>query len=555
MLETFVSANSLRILIKAPVSFSDRSDLSLELSKKYKKYHLEFGKVYSVSQEIINILYTEIYTNKKSIAITTHTNSLNRYLNKLGFKAKFVSLVKDYVLSANKVEVVLIGGSSDSSPKIIEIVKNINLSNISLVLVQHVEMGKKGIFDEILQYYTKCEVRYAKDNEKLEKGFIYIAPDSKHLKIKDGYFHLSNEEKYNYSKPSISLSYESFSNYYREKLLVIQECGYASDGVDKMPLIKENTSKLILQDIKECEAKPMVQHALDLHQYDYIFNLKDIIRYINFINKIAAKELWIEYLLYTIYEKYSCDFRFYHRDTIRRRLEVFMIKHEIKNIKDAVGIILFNKVAFKGFFLEVSINVTELFRHPQSLNFMADFIKENLVNHHHIRIWSAGCSSGEEVYSLGILLDSLSVLDKSIIYATDFNNVILQEAKNAIYSLKSIVAARENLCNINLDINLDKYIDKKENYFIIDEKIKKKTHFFQHNLATDSSFNEFDIIICKNVVIYFDYNLQKKVFQLFYNSLKLGGYLVLGSSEALMKEFSSQFELYSSDSKIYKKVA
>ncbi len=555
MLQTFKSANSLNIIITRPVSAVDARTLSQELKKVYGSYHLEFGKVYSIDLEIINTLYEEIYINKKNISIMTHTSHLNRYFKKFGFKSKFISLVKEYVINAHEVEVVLIGGSADSSPKLIEIVKNINLKNISLVLVQHVEMDRKGIFDEILQYYTKHQVKYVQGNEKLEKGCIYIAPDSKHLKIKLGHFYLSDEEKYNFSKPSISLSYESFSNYYKEKLLVIQECGYSSDGVDKIPLLKKNNSKFIIQDIDECDAKPMVEKSLALKLQDYIFNTKDMIRYLNFINKIAIKEVWIEYLLYTIYEKYSYDFRFYHRDTIVRRLEVFMIKHEIKNIKDAVGIILFNKIAFKGFFLEVSINVTELFRHPKSLNCMIDLFNENLAQEHHIRIWSAGCSSGEEVYSMAILLDSLAMLEKSIIYSTDFNNVILKEAKNAAYSLESMDRARENLSLINLDINFDKYIEKKNNYFIINENIKKKIHFFEHNLATDSSFNEFDIIICKNVVIYFDYTLQKKVFELFYNSLKLGGFLVLGDSESLIEEFSSQFRLYSYNSKIYKKVA
>ncbi len=555
MIKFFSSESSSHILLTLPLDADDEKLLLREFSKGYKKYQLEFGTIYNININILNILYQEVLINKKNILITTHTNNLYRYLNKLGFEVQFVSLVKEYIVHINEVEVVLIGGSADSSPKIIDIVQNTNLTNLSLIIVQHVEMGKKGVFDEILQHYTQHQVKYAQEGEEIKKGFIYIAPDSKHLKVKDGFFTLSDEEKYNFSKPSISLSYESFSKYYKKSLLVIQECGYAKDGIDKMSLLKENGSNLIIQNIQECNAKSMVQYALELKLHDYVLNQKEISRYINFLNKKALKEVWIEYLLYTIYEKYNYDFRFYHRDTINRRLAVFMIKHEIKSIKNAVGIILFNKVAFKGFFLELSINVTELFRHPKALNSMLNIIKKELVYQQHIRVWSAGCSSGEEVYSVSMLLDSLSLLEKSIIYATDFNSVILEEAKNGVYSMESMKRARENLSLLDVNINFKDYMDEKKNYFVVNEKIKKKTHFFQHNLATDSSFNEFDIIICRNVVIYFDYNLQKKVFELFYNSLKFGGFLVLGDSETLSKEFSNRFHLYSSDSKIYKKVA
>ena len=154
-----------------------------------------------------------------------------------------------------------------------------------------------------------------------------------------------------------------------------------------------------------------------------------------------------------------------------------------------------------------------------------------------------------------MLLDFLGILDKSIIYATDFNNVVLEEAKNGAYSLDSMNKARKNLSLIKIKMSFDDYIRKGSNYFVVNENIKRKTHFFQHNLATDSSFNEFDIIICKNVVIYFDYNLQVRVFELFYNSLKVGGFLVLGDSETLIEEFRLKFEIYSSSSKIYKKVS
>ena len=555
MLKFFDKSSSCHIVIEQQITTNDIEMLEVLLQKNYTSWDIEFGIIFNVGVEILNLLYKEIFENHKQIFIFTHKDKLHRYFKRLGFNTKFESLLKKDIINIDTVEIILIGGSADSSTKIIEIIKNTTLDNLALVIVQHVKMDKSGIFDEILQRYTKHKVSYAKNGEKIKKSSIYIAPNNKHLKVKDGCFLLSDDDKYNFSKPSVSVSYLSFSSYYKDKLLAIQECGYASDGVDKLKFLKRNNSKLIIQDIDECEAKPMIQNALNLSVEDYVLNLKNIIIYLNLVDKKISKDDWIEYLLEMIYEKYSYDFRLYYRDMVNRRLGVFMINHRIKSIKDAIGVILFNSSAFKVFFLELSINVTELFRKPKSFQQMVQFLNMYYKKSHNIKLWSAGCSSGEEVYSTAIILDSLGLLDKSIIYATDFNNVILEEAKNGAFSNELYQLAKENFAKIGLNTNLDSYFIKNKNYLLIDEKIKKKTLFFEHNLTTDSSFNEFDIIICKNVIIYFDKDLQKKVFQLFYDSLKFGGHLVLGESESMIGFLANKFEQCSDDCKIFKKVA
>ncbi|MDQ7061473.1 MAG: CheR family methyltransferase [Sulfurimonas sp.] len=521
MIESFDTQFNRHIVIGYPCTDADADTLALELSKGEKAYHIEFGSIYIINAKMLHLLYSRIYNNKQNIRLITHTNKLYRYLKKVGLKSSFISLIKDNIVEVQNVELILIGGSSGSSQKILAFIKKVNLDNLSLVIVQHVEMHKKGIFDEVLQNFTRHAVSYAQDGEKIKKGSIYIAPENKHLKVENGFFKLTNEEKYNLSRPSISLSYESFSNYFKDKLLLIQECGYGADGVDKIKQIKANNSLFILQDAGECEATPMLDAALKIAMHDYVLKQDEIIMYINFLNKNTSKEVWIEYLLYSIYERYTYDLRLYHRDTIVRRLDVFMIKHDIKNIKSAIGVILFNKVAFKSFFLEVSINVTEFFRKPKSFENILKIIDTGYKDAHHMKIWSAGCSSGEEVYTMAMSLESLGLLERSILYATDFNKVILEEAKNAIFPIESLAQAKTNAATLTLDINLDDYLIRNKHYFTINEKIRQKIHFFQHNLASDASFNEFDIIICKNVIIYFDAHLQEKVFQLFLRLLSL----------------------------------
>jgi len=146
-------------------------------------------------------------------------------------------------------------------------------------------------------------------------------------------------------------------------------------------------------------------------------------------------------------------------------------------------------------------------------------------------------------------------LKKSLIYATDFNSAILQEAQNGYYSLESYKLAKKNFEILAKNDNLDLYIKKNNNFIRINQEIQEKVLFFQHNLVLDSSFNEFDIIICKNVIIYFKYDLQKKVFKLMYDSLRFGGHLVLGESETIHLSFVGRFERYRDDCKIFKKVA
>lgn len=554
MLQIFEEFKVCRIVVHPPLLSDDILVLQNLFHKEYREWNLEFGNVYSINKDFIHLLYKEIFKANKKISIITHKSKLNRYLNKLGFQTKFISLLKDKVVNTHDTQVVLFGGSADSSPKILHIISKIKSSNLSIVIVQHVQSERIGKFDEILQQYTQQKVCYAQDGERIEKSVIYLAPNNRHLKVNNGCFILSDEEKYNYARPSVSLSYESFSSYYKESLVVVQECGHASDGVDKIEFLKQNKSTIILQDKDECKAKSMIMNALALNVHDYVFHQEDIITYINFLNKQGKKEFYIEEFLEMLFNRYGYDFRLYHRDMIQRRIEFFMVKHEIKNIKDVMGLILFNKSAFNMFFLDVSINVTEFFRKPASFVKTIELLKHKYIKAHNIKVWSAGCSSGEEVYSMAIILKNLGLLEKSIIYATDFNSVVLEEAKNGIYSNESFEQGLHNYKHIGLSGKFDDYVIRNNNFVTIQDEIKEKTLFFGHNLATDSSFKEFDIIICKNVIIYFDDNLQKKVFQLFYDSLKFGGYLILGQSESIHSEFINKFKQCSRSCRIFKKV-
>ena len=542
------------IVIDNAFEVSDVERLEKLFDEKYMKWIVAFTTIDSLEGSLVELLYSEIFLKKKAIILHAHRERLTHYLHKLGFTTHAYIEEKKPIVDLQSIEIVLVGGSADSSQKIVEIVKNSTFESLSLVIVQHQQAKGIKSFDSILQSYTHRSVSYVKHLQKIEKGHIYLAPSDKHLLVEDGYFVLSDAPKYNFARPSISLSYDSFSGYYRKALLIIQECGYLHDGVDKLAMLKANGSKIIIQAKEECEAKSMVIAAQNEGSYDYILTILEIVEFIKILDQTYTKENYLQYLMQEIKRIYGYDFMEYQQDMLQRRFEAFMIKYRIKNIKNGMGAILFRKAAFKKLLLELSINVTEFFRNPKVYRVLDERLKSTFKNRKNLKVWSAGCSRGKEAVSLAILLDSLNKLDKSLIYATDLNKTVLQEAKNGLYSLDAYQKAEENLQESGLHVSLENYFVKNEHFVAVQDFIKEKILYFEHNLVTDSSFNEFDIIVCSNVLIYFQESLQKRVFQLLYDSLKFGGYLLLGEKELLHSDFHSRFENHDRDMQLYKKI-
>lgn len=556
MLRYYEENSSCCIVIDTSFQKEDIKRIEQLFEEEYATWIVEFVNIYTIDALVVQVLYNAIIIEKKNILLYPQKERVAHYLHKLGFETHSLIEQQDNIIDAQNIKVVLLGGSMDSTQKVIEIVKSCNFHNLSFIIIQHQQAKGIDAFDEILQKYTYHKVSYAKDMQIIKKGRIYIAPSDKHLLVENGYLALSNAPKYNFAKPSISLSYESFSNYYKNSLLVIQECGYLNDGVDKLSILKQNGSKIIIQDKKSCkdDAKSMVLEAEKKRVHDFIFDLEMIIEYINFLDTQMSLDKYLEFLVDKIYKIYGYDFRSYHKEMLQRRFEAFMIKSRTKSIKNIVGAILFQKNEFKKFLLELSINVTEFFRNPLAYQELQTILDTTYKHRKNLKIWSAGCSSGEEAISIAILLKYLNKLDRSVIYATDFNKIVLQEAKNGLYSLENYDKAKQNLKKSTINIPLENYFTIYRHFVNIKQFIKEKILYFEHNLAIDNSFNEFDIIICSNVLIYFGEELQRKVIKLFYDSLKFGGYLILGEKELLHRGWRGKFEKYSNETPIYKKI-
>jgi chemotaxis protein methyltransferase CheR len=215
-----------------------------------------------------------------------------------------------------------------------------------------------------------------------------------------------------------------------------------------------------------------------------------------------------------------------------------------------------NQHFFQEFLDEITVNVTEMFRDPSFYKAINNQVIPYLSTYQHIKIWSAGCSSGEEVYSLAILMNETGLSKKSFIYGTDINTEMLKEARKGIYSLKKIKSYAENYQYSGLKGSLTDHFTIMYDAATVHSELKHNTLFSVHNLVSDAIFNEFQLISCRNVFIYFESELQEKILELFYNSLAPLGFLCMGSKETIRSDkFKKKFKVINSKENIYQKIA
>lgn len=241
----------------------------------------------------------------------------------------------------------------------------------------------------------------------------------------------------------------------------------------------------------------------------------------------------IEVLLSDVLETHGYDFLEYSHASIKRRIIRLYALDNFVSFAEFRYTVKSDKQYFKRFLEEITVNVTEMFRDPSFYKALRNDVLPALGTYPFIRIWVAGCSTGEEAYSLAIVLKELNLLHKSLIYATDINPSVLEKAKKGIFPLNYLKGYSENYVQSGGAKDFSSYYTANYSLAKFDETLNSKMIFSTHNLVSDHSFNEFQLILCRNVLIYFDKDLQHKVFQLFDNSLEKLGYLALGSKESL----------------------
>jgi chemotaxis protein methyltransferase CheR len=273
--------------------------------------------------------------------------------------------------------------------------------------------------------------------------------------------------------------------------------------------------------------------------------------------KIVDENIDIEIKLFleAILLKYGYDFKNYSNAHIKRRLLHRLITANINSISEMQYKILYDKNFFRLTLADLSINVTEMFRDPLFYKAIREKVIPVLKTYPFIKIWHAGCSTGEEVFSMAILLKEEGIYDRTQIYATDFNQIVLKKASDAIYSIDKIKEYTANYQKSGGKRSFSDYYTAKYNSVIFDKSLKENIVFADHNLVSDSIFAEVNLIICRNVLIYFDRILQNKVIKLFEESLITGGFLGLGTKEDIrFTKSADNFSTFDANQKIYRKI-
>lgn len=251
---------------------------------------------------------------------------------------------------------------------------------------------------------------------------------------------------------------------------------------------------------------------------------------------------------------YGFDFSNYSKASLKRRLSriVTLKKVGFKELKETLT---HNPDFFRWFLNEVTVNVTEMFRDPSFYKALNSLVVPYLSKFENVKVWSAGCSSGEEVYSLAILLYQAKLVVEPFICGTDINTAMIEVAQKGIYSMRKIKSYAENYTSCELPGELTDHFDVLNEEACIKTRFKQNTLFSVYNLVTDDAFNEFQVISCRNVFIYFEAELQEKILGLFYKSLSSNGFLCLGSKETIrFPEYKNKFRVINQKENIYQKV-
>jgi chemotaxis protein methyltransferase CheR len=259
-------------------------------------------------------------------------------------------------------------------------------------------------------------------------------------------------------------------------------------------------------------------------------------------------------LLEAIYQRYFHDFRHYASASLRRRLDQAVKRHGCASLSELQHRVLRDPKVFSGLLQDLTIHVTEFFRDPDFFLALRREVLPVLGTYPSIKVWIAGCSTGEEVYSLLILLDEAGLLDRSLVYATDIDPEVLAAGRRGVYALDQGAAFTANYQQAGGTRAASDYYTAAYDGLVVDRRLRDKAVFSDHSLATDGVFAEVQLVMCRNVLIYFDTALQDRALALFSGSLVRGGVLALGSKESIrFSEHADDFVELVPDQRLYKR--
>lgn len=434
-------------------------------------------------------------------------------------------------------------------------------TGISFVIVQHLDPHHESLMNSLLTKQTTLPVNDIRDGMPVDAGQVYLKPPGWDVVIRHRTLYLQEPENREMSRMPIDTFFRSLAEDVKEKACAIVLSGANTDGTLGAKQIKGEGGLVMVQDENQAEYQVMPRSVIDAGLADMILPVEkmpdELGRYVKHPFIAGAKEeakediqQILDSILMVVRTNTGHDFSEYKQNTILRRIERRLALHQLENMVDYRRFLRRNPEEVIGLFRDLTINVTSFFRD-------ADFfqsLKENAIRHRlesmrsnePFRIWVAGCATGEEAYSIGILMvEILSELDQYRevkIFATDINDDAVEFARYGMYPE-----------NISADISperLKRFFTKKGQRFQVDGRLRDMMVFASHDVIRDPPFSDVDLISCRNMLIYMDAALQKRVLPVFHYALKPEGILFLGSSEAL-GDASKLFEIVDKHRKIF----
>ena len=272
-------------------------------------------------------------------------------------------------------------------------------------------------------------------------------------------------------------------------------------------------------------------------------------------SNVELERIEIQLLTEGIYQHYGFDFRDYSVPSLRRRIWKRVYAEGLSTIAGLLEKVLHDPQSMERLLLDLSINTTAMFRDPTFYLRFREKVVPLLRTYPFARLWHAGCSTGEEVYSMAILLQEEGLYERCRIYATDINEAVLQKAKSGIFPLSTMQENTSNYIAAGGKGTFSDYYTARYDYAIFRPSLRENVVFAQHNLVTDASFNHFNVIFCRNVLIYFNNALQDRVQQLFLQSIEMFGVLGLGKKESVRyTAVADHYEELDAEEKLYRRV-
>ena len=426
-----------------------------------------------------------------------------------------------------------------------------------IVIAQHLDPNRISHLEEILSRRSTLPVRTVTDHEPLSAGVVFVVPADRHVNITDSEIELSTGSD-GRPKPSVDLLLSSAAEVYGEHLVAVILTGTGSDGAEGARVVRRMGGTILIQDPATAEFSSMPL-SLAPNTVDIVAGLDRMGAILNNLTdtEVAEKrgqeneEQALEQLLEQLRERYGMDFRSYKTSTIRRRLQRRIAATNTENIEAYARYLDEHPEEYRHLISSFLIKVTEFFRDPEVFTYLKEEILPGLVNeaqeeHRQLRIWSAGCATGEEAYSLAILvseiLDDEAGLFNVRIFATDMDEEAVDFARHGVYPASALSNLSEE--------QVRRYFIKENGQYQITKSVRSLIVFGEHDLAQRSPFPRIDLVMSRNVLIYFTPELQLRALQVFAYSLRDGGYLVLGKAETtsplgeLFAQEHSQHKIY-----------